>query len=460
MLKHKLTLHLFRRDLRLEDNTSLIHALQNSQEVIPCFIFDDRQILNNPYRSDNALQFMVSSLNELNGNLNSAGGKLYVFNGIAHKVVEHIIITAGIDAVCVNKDYTPFSKTRDEQIELVCKKHNVNFYSFDDALINPPGAVLKDDGKPYTVFTPFLKKAKQLPVKGPIENPFRNYFKKDIPFELPDGFYKSLISSTNPLLYLKGGRTEALILINKLSRLSEYDTIRNIPSIEGTSNLSAHLKFGTVSIREVYWKIASLFGANHTLISELYWRDFFTHIAFHYPEVFGHSFHKKYDAIEWENDSEKFNAWSKGETGFPIVDAGMRQLNTTGWMHNRVRMIVASFLVKDLQIDWRWGEKFFAQKLIDYDPAVNNGNWQWAASTGCDAQPWFRIFNPWLQQIKFDPECIYIKKWIPEVSNLNPEKIHSWFKNTMKVTDYPLPVIDHKSASQQTKEMYNFLNKQ
>lgn len=207
--------------------------------------------------------------------------------------------------------------------------------------------------------------------------------------------------------------------------------------------LSAHNKFGTCSIREVYYAIADTFSKEHTLIRELYWRDFFTHVAWNFPYVFGESFHKKFDKLKWSTNAKAFKAWCDGKTGFPVVDAAMRQLNSTGYMHNRARLIVSSFLTKDLHIDWRLGEKYFAQKLVDYDPAVNNGNWQWSASTGCDAQPYFRIFNPWLQQKKFDPICAYIKEWVPELKSVDTKIIHNWFDQAKQINGYPLPIVDH-----------------
>jgi len=231
-----------------------------------------------------------------------------------------------------------------------------------------------------------------------------------------------------------------------------YAATKDIPALS-TSNLSAHLKFGTLSIRETYHAIKKILGPTHLLLRQLYWRDFFTHVAYYSPFVFGHAFHEKYDQLIWEHDDKKFQRWCTGTTGFPIVDAGMRQLTTTGFMHNRVRMIAASFLTKDLHIDWRWGEKFFAQQLIDYDPAVNNGNWQWCASTGCDAQPYFRIFNPWLQQKKFDTECIYIKRWIPELKKVAPATIHTWYANKLP-SNYPKPMVDHTQEARITKQWF------
>ncbi|MEZ5334801.1 MAG: deoxyribodipyrimidine photo-lyase [Methanolobus sp.] len=236
---------------------------------------------------------------------------------------------------------------------------------------------------------------------------------------------------------------------------ANYDNERDYPSIKGTTGLSAHNKLGTISIREFYHYVRNELDEGHTLINELHWRDFFTHLAVAYPYVFNHAFKKKFDELSWLNDKELFDAWCNGKTGFPIVDAGMRELNTTGYMHNRVRMIVASFLVKDLHIEWKWGERYFASKLVDYDPCVNNGNWQWAASTGADSQPYFRIFNPWTQQKKFDPDCIYIKEWIPEFADISSKAIHSLEKSQqLPGVEYPQALINHKEEREKTLLMF------
>ncbi|MCM2325813.1 MAG: DNA photolyase family protein, partial [Candidatus Woesearchaeota archaeon] len=256
----------------------------------------------------------------------------------------------------------------------------------------------------------------------------------------------------NPQLITHGGRKEGLKILSSLGRFAGYSEDRNYPSRELTTKLSPHNKFGTLSIRETYYEITRQLGEFSVLLNELYWRDFFTHIGYFFPHVFGHAFKNKYDNIKWKDDELKFKAWCEGKTGFPIVDAGMRELNSTGFMHNRVRMITASFLIKDLHIDWRKGEKYFATKLIDYDPCVNNGNWQWAASTGCDAQPYFRIFNPWLQQERYDYECRYIKRWLPELKDIGYKSIHN-IKNE-PVKGYVSPIIRHDIEKDIALEMY------
>jgi deoxyribodipyrimidine photo-lyase len=400
---------------------------------------------------------MVHSLQALDAELRKKNSKLYLFYGIAEDVIAQLFASLNISAVFTNRDYTPFSRERDLRIEKICQELNVDFHAYADALLHEPEEVLKPSRQPYTIFTHFFKKSSQLIVQAPKNNRYRNYYQKPIVSEDQDTL-KRLLEINNRNILLQGGRPEALSLLNKIKALGDYDVIRNFPAVHGTTQLSAHNKFGTLSIREFFAEIIKNFGIEHDLIKELYWRDFFTHITYHFPQVLGESFYKKYDNIHWSQNHKHFAAWCVGQTGFPIVDAGMRELNTTGYMHNRVRMIVASFLTKDLHIDWRWGEKYFAQQLIDYDPAVNNGNWQWAASTGCDAQPYFRIFNPWLQQQKFDKDCIYIKKWLPELATVDPSTIHKL--GTEKISskiDYVRPIVNHAAESLKAKTIYKYV---
>ncbi len=454
---YQLALHIFRRDLRLHDNTALIAALKSSEKVIPCFIFDKRQIEHNDYKSDNCIQFMVNSLGELDDELKKKHAKIYFFYGIAEDIVAELLKKKPIQAVFLNRDYTPFSLTRDRKIANVCQDHAVDFHCFADALLHEPEQIHKENHQPYTLFTPFYNKAATLFVAAPQKNSLENYYRETMALE-DKKILAKLAQKSNPNLSPKGGRQEALSLLKKIKTFANYEKIRNFPALAGTTKLSAHNKFGTLSIREVYAAVANEFGPAHKLIAELYWRDFFTHIAFHFPSVFTQPFHKKYAKLPWTHNEKHFRLWCEGRTGFPIVDAGMRELNTTGYMHNRVRMIVASFLTKDLHIDWRLGEKYFAQKLVDYDPAVNNGNWQWAASTGCDAQPYFRIFNPWLQQQTYDPDCLYIKRWIPELAKLPIKTIHTLNKiSSPLTTNYPAPLVDHALENQITKIMYKKL---
>lgn len=444
------SLFIFRRDLRLEDNTGLIFALKNSETVIPAFIFTKEQIHDNPYRSDRSLRFMLESLEDLSSKIKEKGSKLFLFEGSPEEIITKCISTLGIDAVIFNKDYTPYSQKRDRAIEAICKKQQISCHSFDDALLHPPQETLKKDGTPYTVFTPYFRNASKLEVPAPCLNRYTNYFSGKISFAKESSFLAHLAKNLPPNS-IKGGRADAISLLNKLSSLQDYGLLRDFPEKELSSHLSPYLKFTICSPREAYAAICKKLGSDHDLIRSLYWRDFFTMIALFFPHVFTGCFHTKYDKLSWSYDKQDFTKWCEGKTGFPIVDAGMRQLNSTGLMHNRVRMIVASFLTKDLHIDWRWGEKYFAQKLIDYDPALNNGNWQWAASTGCDAQPYFRIFNPESQQKKFDPECLYIKQWIPELQKLSAQAIHDL---EIIKTNYPTPMLCHATESRKTLSLY------
>lgn len=454
--KFQTSLFVFRRDLRVDDNTGLIFALKSSEIVIPAFIFTQEQIDRNPFRSNHCLQFMIESLKDLENQLKKKGGKLYFFKGKPEEIIIQCISKLKVEALIVNRDYTPYSCKRDKKLEKVCKSRDVAFFSFDDALLHPPEETLKKDGKPYTIFTPYFRNASKQKVLRPVRNTKTNYFQRFIPF----AEQKSLLSKILPRQTIKndlfGGRAEALKILKNLRSFSKYEQYRDFPEKNYSTHLSPYLKFTVCSVREVYAAICHNLSPHHELIRSLYWRDFFTSIAFFFPHVFKGAFHPKFDKLKWSYDQKAYQRWCMGSTGFPIVDAGMRQMNQTGFINNRIRMIVASFLVKDLSLDWRWGEKYFAQTLIDYDPAVNNGNWQWVAGTGCDAQPYFRIFNPWTQQKKFDPECTYIKKWIPELRDLTPKIIHAWQEKNVhaKYPVYSPPMIDHEKAAKSTLLIY------
>lgn len=452
---HKKSVFIFRRDLRLDDNTALIQALNNSAKVIPCFIFDPRQVgKDNEYASDNCIQFMIESLKDLEEQLKKKKAKLYLFYGKAEDVIKKLLKQEQCDAIYVNRDYTPFSIARDTEIEHIAHKQNCDFVSCDDLMLNRPEAIATTSNTPYSVFTAYYKRAKKEPVLKPINCNKTNFFSGNIKGDESTTIYKKILKTENKQLHVNGGRSEALKLFKKLKNLENYAKTRDFPALS-TSNLSAHHKFGTISIRESFFAILEELGKSHMLLQQLYWRDFFTYVAYYSPFVFGQPFHAKYKNLSWSKSDNTFTAWCEGKTGFPIVDAGMRQLNSTGFMHNRVRMIVASFLTKDLHINWLWGEKYFAQQLVDYDPSVNNGNWQWSASTGCDAQPYFRIFNPWLQQKKYDKECAYIKKWVPELKDIDPTVIHSWYKESSpRIKNYPRPIVDHSVESKKAKEAY------
>lgn len=446
-------LFIFRRDLRLTDNTALIKASLSHQKVIPIFIFDPRQIRAHAYKSAPGFNFMIESLRELSDEISALGGKLHFLEGLSHSVVAEILEDWLIKAVYVNRDYTPFSINRDEEIKSICENKGVKFFSFDDSLLHSPEEAKKGDGNPYTVFTPFFKNAQKLSVPKPKKFQGESLFKGESSKKAPLLLDRFMFSDSS-FASSKGGRKEGVSILKKLSNFGSYHSDRNFPSIPGTTKLSPHNKFGTVSIREVYHSIVDTLGQDSKLINEIFWRDFFTHIAFHFPHVFKGAFYKKYDDIEWNEPNADFERWKEGTTGFPIVDAGMRELVTSGWMHNRVRMITASFLTKDLHISWQEGERFFANNLVDYDPSVNNGNWQWASSTGCDSQPYFRIFNPWIQQKKFDPECEYIKRWIPELRELTPKAIHALENSNFRPSSYPASIVDHGEASAGAKALF------
>ncbi len=452
--KFQRALFIFRRDLRLEDNIGLLFALENAHEVVLAFIFTPEQITHNPYRSDHCLQFMIESLTDLERALEAKGGKLYLFYAEPENAVTQCIKKLHVDAVIVNRDYTPYSIERDRKIESACNKLGASFNSFDDALLQPPERTLKADGKPYMVFTPFYRNASRMDVPIPRKNRYRNYFSGPVPFASSRELYKKVLPkhTLKPL----GGRERALEILKSMKSFSSYASARDFPAESATTNLSPHLKFTTCSSREIYWAVFKELGSSSEIIRSLYWRDFFTSIAYHFPRVFSGTFYPKFNQLRWSGDENAFKMWCEGNTGFPIVDAGMREMNNTGFMQNRVRMIVASFLIKDLHIDWRWGEKYFAQRLIDYDPAVNNGNWQWCASTGCDAQPYFRIFNPWRQTKRFDPECVYIKRWVPELALLPAKTILNWDlpKHHQQYGTYRTPMIDHSQQSTLTLASY------
>jgi deoxyribodipyrimidine photo-lyase len=470
------SLFIFRRDIRLDDNTALISAFEHSSSVIPCFIFTDEQIKKHPYRSTNGFNFLLESLSVLDDEIRSQGGKLYIFHGDPAEIISMLRVNEGIDAVFINKDYTPYSRNRDRNISSVCGELGVGFHSYSDLLLVEPSLFSKADGRPYTVFTPFFKRASIEKIRRPMKFESKKKWgvlRRDLErgnlnldSKSDDGrvatreldYYRDLAKTFDggsPNRRSLGGRLEAIKAISRLSSLANYSAERNFPYLDSTSILSPHNKFGTVSIREVYWSAREALEDSSSFLRELFWRDFFTHIAWHFPYVFSGAFHRRYDAIDWVKNEELFESWCSGLTGYPIVDAGIRELLKTGYMHNRVRMIVASFLTKDLHISWREGEAFFARHLTEYDPSVNNGSWQWAASTGCDAQPYFRIFNPWLQQGKFDPKAEYIKRWVPELSACSIKEIHGFESlDIRRPKGYPLPIVDHKSSKLKAIELF------
>jgi deoxyribodipyrimidine photo-lyase len=449
---HRRAAFLFRRDLRLDDNTGLARAAGLAAEVVPCFVFDPRQQAGaNDYFSAPAFRFLLESLDDLERQLRARDGRLYRFAGRPEEVVARLIEAAAVDAVFVNRDYTPFARRRDEAIAAACAARGVPFEACGDALLHEPGEVLTGGGGPYRKFTPFWRRARELPVREPQRLGAVAFRRARIGFAIAGVLGEPPPSPAEP--FARGGRRAGLAALRRIRRLAGYAERRDLPADEqGTSGLSPHHKFGTVSIRETWHRTVAELGAESQLLSELAWRDFFTHLAWFHPEVFGAPFNGLEPA--WDDREERFAAWCAGRTGFPLVDAGMRQLAASGWMHNRVRMVAASFLVKDLHVDWRRGERWFARRLVDYDPCVNNGNWQWAASTGADAVPYFRIFNPWTQQRRFDPECRYIQRWVPELAGLEPAAIHDLATRRPAGLDYPRPIVDHRRESARAKRLY------
>ncbi len=453
--RYRKALFVFRRDLRLRDNTGLRAALEAAETVVPAFVVDPRQAGPHPYRSENALRFLAASLAELDEDLRRRGSRLYVFEGQAEQAIAGLVRSEGVEAVYVNRDYTPFSRVRDRAVEAACAGAGAVFVACADALLHEPEEVGKAGGGPYSVFTPFFRAARALEVRAPDGGRRGGFWTGPIRGDAGPAALDRLRPAANAALFRRGGRAEGLALLKGIGRLEDYETTRDLPAVDGTSGLSPHAKFGTISIREFHDAARRGLGPGHPLLRQLYWRDFFTHVAFHFERVFGRPFQPRTERIAWADDPAGLRRWQEGSTGFPLVDAGMRQLNETGFMHNRARMVCASFLVKDLHIDWREGERYFATRLEDYDPCVNNGNWQWAASTGCDAQPYFRIFNPWLQQKRYDPEAAYIRRWVPELRRTAPAVIHRLDRlDGRPPGGYPAPMVDHAAASVRALAMY------
>jgi len=402
MQKQQVSIFWFRRDLRVDDNVALYHALQSKYPVIPLFIFDT-DILNSLQKNDARVGFIHESLQKINAELNAIGRSLLIKNGTTTEVWESLFQEFIISEVFFNKDYEPYAIKRDLAISALAKSNNALCFSFKDQVIFEGLEITKADGLPYTIYTPYknkwLEKYKSMAPLAEYDN--QSYF---------SNFHKSNFDF--PTLQQIGfEENDIKVQPHNLSQIVNYHETRDFPAIDSTSYLSPHLRFGTVSIRKlVNWAVRK----NDVFLSELIWREFFMQILFSFPKVVTHNFKSAYDGIQWRHNEEDFKRWCTGTTGYPMVDAGMRQLNETGYMHNRVRMVTASFLCKHLLINWQWGEAYFAEKLLDYDLSANVGNWQWAAGTGCDAAPYFRVFNPEIQLKKFDEKGIYIRKWITE----------------------------------------------
>ncbi|WP_417800110.1 cryptochrome/photolyase family protein [Tenacibaculum sp.] len=423
-MENKVSIFWFRRDLRLEDNKGLHEALQSGNKVIPLFIFDE-DILESLPKHDARVTFIYQMLQQLDKELRKHQSSLIIKKGKPLAIWKKLTEEYTIEAVYTNKDYEPYAIKRDKEVADFLASKGIIFKAFKDQVIFEENEVLKNDGTPYTVFTPYKNKWLQ------------NFSEKKDTQEFTIDFvnFYQFLSEFPSLASI--GFEESTIKVKpyNLSNLEEYDEVRDFPSQDKTSYLSPYLRFGLVSTRKM---VRFALTTNQTFLSELIWREFFMQILYHFPKVVTQNFKQKYDAVPWRNNEEEFKKWCEGNTGYPMVDAGMRELNTTGYMHNRVRMITAGFLCKHLLIDWRWGEAYFAEKLLDYDLSANNGNWQWAAGTGCDAAPYFRVFNPESQLKKFDKDLQYVRKWVRDFDELT----------------YPQPMVEHKFARERAINTY------
>jgi len=419
----------FRRDLRLSDNAGLYHALKSEVPVVPIFIFD-KNILNDlTDKKDKRVQFIHDVLTGIQEQLVQIGSSLTVMYCTPEEAFGLLMQTYDVKGVYTNHDYEPYAQKRDEEVRQLVTSKGVEFNTYKDQVIFEKDEVVKDNGTPYTVYTPYSKKWKER-LNGFYLKPYptENYFQHILKME------RQALPTLSDIGFEQAPHGMLPMLLDE--RIAgDYDKTRDVPSINGTTKMGIHLRFGTVSVR---YLAARALALNPVYLSELIWREFFMCILWHFPHVVHGAFKKEYDNIVWRNNENEFRKWCEGQTGYPIVDAGMRELNETGFMHNRVRMIVASFLTKDLLVDWRWGEAYFAQKLLDYDLSANNGNWQWAAGCGCDAAPYFRVFNPELQTQKFDPQLRYVRKWVPEYDQLT----------------YARPIVAHDMARDRCLKVY------
>lgn len=420
----------FRRDLRLHDNAGLYHALKSGHPVLCIFIFDTHILSKLEDETDQRVHFIWQEVRRIKNELEEMGSSLQIFHDTPLKVFKQLVQNYEVNKVFANRDYEPYATNRDKSVYEFLKKKNIDFKGYKDQVIFDRSEVVKDDGDPYLVYTPYMKKYKEklnsFYLKSYPTKKYKRHFLETTAFDFPT--LKSLGFKAVNFDFPSREFNEGII--------RDYHKTRDIPAREdGTTRLSLHLRFGTISIRQLAWVGKDI---NTKFFNELIWRDFYQMILYHFPETLEKSFKAKYDRIDWENDEKHFKSWCEGKTGYPIVDAGMRQLNESGYMHNRVRMVVASFLTKHLLIDWRWGEAYFAEKLLDYEQASNVGGWQWAAGSGVDAAPYFRVFNPHLQFEKFDKNQEYVKRWVPEFDT----------------EDYPEPIVEHKWARERALEKY------
>jgi deoxyribodipyrimidine photo-lyase len=419
----------FRRDLRLHDNAALYHSLKAGLPVVPLFVFDTN-ILDELERTDPRVQFIYNEIERLHQQLRAIGSGFKVFHGTPLQAFQVVTREYQVREVFTNRDYEKYARDRDQDVEAFLKTQGVAFKSYKDQVIFDRSEVVKKDGSPYVVYTPYSREWK---------SKLNEFFLRPYPVEKYTSSFIKNEADRLPLLEELGFSRVRVDYPDRQiddACIADYDKLRDFPAANGTTRIGIHLRFGTVSIRELVLKALE---KNTVYLNELIWREFYMMILWHFPHVAeGKAFRNEYDRIEWRNNEDEFQCWCEGTTGYAMVDAGMRQLNATGYMHNRVRMVTASFLSKHLLIDWRWGEAYFASKLLDYDFASNNGGWQWAAGSGCDAAPYFRIFNPLLQAKKFDPKGEYIRKWVPDIDQF----------------DYPFPLVDHDFARKRCLAVY------
>ena len=465
--KYKTLIVWFRRDLRLHDNIALHEAIAQAESVIPLFVFDPA-ILERADTGAARVTFLVDALGVLDTNLHKVGGRLIIRRG---SVPEQIVKAAeefGADGVFHHREFEPMGKTRDEAVAKALTERGKVCEAFSGLSLFEPGEIQSQAGTPYTVFSPYKRQWFSRPAEGPLPAPLR--------IKMPEGIQSDPLPTAEELKFTTtqkfecGGEDAAHKILHEFvkTKIDEYDTERDILGSDGTSRLSRHLHLGTISPRfiiDTVRRAGRESAGRTTFLSELAWHDFYLQILVHFPHVAEGAFRPQYDALEWENDEELFAAWKEGRTGYPIVDAAMRQLNSEAWMHNRGRMIVASFLTKDLLIDWRKGERYFMQQLVDGDLSANNGGWQWAAGTGTDAQPYFRIFNPTSQGEKFDPNGTYVKEWVPELSRVPAKFIHQPWKLSeaerehLGCSEYPQPVVDHAIQRGRALALYGKVSK-
>ena len=469
MQQHSSALFWFRRDLRSHDNAALHAALTAAKRVHCVFVFDAEILGCLSGRADRRVEFIWRSIEELKGALEALGGTLIVLHGIARDEVPRLACALGVQAVYANHDYEPQAVARDAAVAGTLASRNIAFLTRKDQVIFEKDEVLTRDGRPFSVFTPYRNawqaKLKPFYLKAyPVEK-YRERLAPSPTAALPSlqtlGFEATNLAEIGILPGMSGARR---MLEDFKGHLADYHRLRDFPAVKGTSFLSVHLRFGTVSIRELArLALTDDDDGARAWLNELVWRDFYFMILHHHPRVAAHAFRPEYDALPFPNDESWYRAWCEGRTGYPLVDAAMRQLNLTGYMHNRLRMVAASFLVKDLLVDWRWGERYFAERLNDFDLAANNGGWQWAASTGCDAQPYFRIFNPVTQSQRFDPQGKFIRHYVPELAGCDDKMIHApWQMSLLEQElagcvvgrDYPGPIVDHAVQRKLALELY------